>query len=610
LTEARNSVSSGAWKNETFPTARVYRATHAYAASSEDELSLKVGQLLSVSQTFKDGWASASIDKLVGVVPLTHIVAVAAAEPAEPAAAPSAACEPSKSPPRAAAAAPAAFSIDAVTRILAEQAINDEALWSGEAKAYRVLHQFKHELLSLSSSMSPECTVWVYVQETLMPKSDQLLVFTFRVKAKDKVRAFLAHAHRTLKIAMPVDKCSLETESGYRLRSNECMATYGLGTLLSSWRLELRERPKAHLYDVVSMPPALAVPETTTHLVEFCFPPLVELRGMQKKVLKVDVTLPLSVIIADICARFGLSDASRFCLCTVDLQPNIQLDESVPLLSYGVGTHFTSKLVLALNFKTVARGESIHNDSMFSVYRFAQFPSAQIQSDDAKAIIRYLDAALATVHATVDNERNKRAAAESRARLLAERVDKLTRANRKLSAGGGGGESAAPAATGSSPSKRSSPLSSSPPDVPALPAPPGLRAPPALPETATMQADLTRGIAARMSALARTGAANTVVFEPPPPLLAPPQLRSAAGSSNTSSGTSTPIKTSSGRRRRRHTNDDDDTDADAGGADVDVFETDADEDDEEEDEEDGAAGGFSSLLQAVLAGRKKDLHTK
>ncbi len=610
-------MSSGAWKNETFPTPRVYRATHAYAASSEDELSLKVGQLLNVSQTFKDGWASASFDKLVGVVPLTHIVAVAAAaaaEPAEPAALPSAPCEPSKSPPRAAAAAAAAaFSIDTVTRILAEQAITDEALWSGEAKAYRVLHQFKHELLSLSSSMSPECTVWVYVQETLMPKSDQLLVFTFRVKAKDKVRAFLAHAHHTLKIAMPVDKCSLETESGYRLRSNECMATYGLGTLLSSWRLELRERPKAHRYDVVSMPPALAVPETTTHLVEFCFPPLVELRGMQKKVLKVDVTLPLSVIIADICARFGLSDASRFCLCTVDLQPNIQLDESVPLLSYGVGTHFTSKLILALNFKTVARGESIHNDSMFSVYRFAQFPSAQIQSDDAKAIIRYLDAALSTVHAMVDNERNKRAAAESRARLLAERVDKLTRANRKLSAGGGGGESAAPAATGSSPSKRSSPLSSSPPDVPALPAPPSLRAPPALPETATMQADLTRGIAARMSALARTGTANTVVFEPPPPLLAPPQLRSGAGSS-TSSGTSTPIKTSSGRRlRRRHTNNnnnDDDSDADAGGADVDVFETDADEDDEEEDEEDGAAGGFSSLLQAVLAGRKKDLHTK
>jgi hypothetical protein len=538
--------------------------------------------------------------------------------------------------------------MDLVTRILAEQAFTDDMVWSGVASLFPILHQFKRDLAQLAHT-APQCTVWFYVEETLMPKTDKLLVFTFRINATDRVRDVLAHVRRTLKIAMDADKCCLETQAGFRLRSSEIMATYGLGTLLTSWRLEFRERPKAHRADVLSMPPALPLPEKPTHLVEINFPPLVELNGMQKKVLKVDVTLPLRDIIEDVCARFSIADASRFCLCTTDLTPNVQLDDAVPLLVYGLGTKFTSKLVLKLNFKTVARGdESIVRDQMYSVYRFAQFgTNAVIPSDEARAIILYLDAALSTSHIALERERNKRLAAESRARLLEERVRRLSSARHSSSS------IEVPGKVQRSPSSHSPSDSTSaehlgPP--PALRSPPASAAasPPAHDErlmrrpsanTAAMQANLTRGIAARMSALAKTGTGNQIVFEPPPPLLPPPPLTYSTGGGDSgggggggdkpkkpSSSSATVSSSDSGRRhRRRHrrtestgTTSGDSEDGD-GGAEHDVFEVEVVSDDDT-DVGGGAGGGGGGggrfdvasvgLLNAVLAGRNRGMHTK
>jgi hypothetical protein len=531
--------------------------------------------------------------------------------------------------------------MDVVTRILAEQAFTDDMVWSGVASLFPILHQFKRDLALLAHT-APQSTVWFYIEETLMPKTDKLLVFTFRINATDRVRDVLAHVRRTLKIAMDADKCCLETQAGFRLRSSEIMATYGLGTLLTSWRLEFRERPKAHRADVLSMPPALPLPEKPTHLVEINFPPLVELNGMQKKVLKVDVTLPLRDIIVDVCARFSISDPARFCLCTTDLTPNVQLDDAVPLLVYGLGTKFTSKLVLKLNFKTVARGdESIVRDQMYSVYRFAQFgTNAVIPSDEARAIILYLDAALSTSHIALERERNKRLAVESRARLLEERVRRLSSVQHASSS------IEVPGKVTRSPSSHSPSDSTS---AEHLGPPPALRSPPtnvaASPptddrlmrrpsaNTAAMQANLTRGIAARMSALAKTGTGNQVVFEPPPPLLPPPPLAHSGGGEKPKKPSSATVSSSdSGRRhRRRHrrtestgttSGDSEGEDAD-GGAEHDVFEVEVVSDDDDATGGAGSGGdggggggggrfdvGSVSLLNAVLAGRNRGMHTK
>ena len=132
--------------------------------------------------------------------------------------------------------------MDLVTQILAEQAFTDEMVWSGHPSLFPILHQFKSQLATLAAATEPQCTVWFYVQETLMPKTSDLLVFTFRINASDTVRDVISHVVRRLDIAMPPQRCCLETQAGYRLRTNERMSTYGLGTLLVSWRLELRER--------------------------------------------------------------------------------------------------------------------------------------------------------------------------------------------------------------------------------------------------------------------------------------------------------------------------------------------------------------------------------
>jgi hypothetical protein len=545
------------------------------------------------------------------------------------------------------------FSMDMITRILAEQAFTDDMVWSGVAGLFPILHQFKRELALLAQSSPTQSTVWFYVEETLMPKTDKLLVFTFRINATDRVRDVLAHVRRTLKIAMDADKCCLETQAGFRLRSSEIMATYGLGTLLTSWRLEFRERPKAHRADVLAMPPALPLPEKPTHLVEINFPPLVELNGMQKKVLKVDVTLPLRDIIEDVCARFSISDAARFCLCTTDLSPNVQLDDAVPLLVYGLGTKFTSKLVLKLNFKTVARGdESIVKDQMYSVYRFAQFgANAVIPSDEARAIILYLDAALSTSHIVLERERNKRAAVESRLRILEERVRRLSSARHSSSSIEVPSKGGLRSPSSHSPSESNSaehlgppPVLRSPPSVavPVLPAAaaaamatsPGhhddrfMRRPSA--NTAAMQANLTRGIAARVSALSKAGTGNQVVFEPPPPLLPPPPLVGAGGGDDASaskkpSSATVSSSDSSRRHRRRHrrTESTGTTSGDSEGEDMDAAQRDVFEVEVVSDDDDiatGSAGGGGGggrfdtasvgLLNAVLAGRNRGMHAK
>ena len=57
--------------------------------------------------------------------------------------------------------------------------------------------------------------------------------------------------------------------------------------------------------------------------------------------------------------------------------------------------------------------ESVHRDQMHSLYRFAQFDDAQIESNEARAIILYLDAALADAQRKIDRERNRRKAART-----------------------------------------------------------------------------------------------------------------------------------------------------------------------------------------------------
>ena len=182
-----------------------------------------------------------------------------------------------------------------------------------------MLLQFRSELNALARDGGATATIWVYVEETLMPKSDQLLVFTFRVNTRDRVRAVLQHVVRKLDIAMPAARCCLETQAGFRLRSGETLATYGVGTLLPAWRLELRERRKTRRASP-KMPPALPLPDSSTHVVEVRFPPLVQLKGMRAKVLKLDVTCPVSQIIEGLCERWAVPDPAQFCFTTVKPQ--------------------------------------------------------------------------------------------------------------------------------------------------------------------------------------------------------------------------------------------------------------------------------------------------
>jgi hypothetical protein len=141
------------------------------------------------------------------------------------------------------------FSMNVLTRILAEQAFSDEMIWTGHASLFPILHQFKTDLNKYAKVNNPLGTIWFYFSEDVVGKSKAPPVHAFRISPAERVADVIVEVLSRLtashmNVLLPAKKCRLETEAGYKLRPSARLSEFGFGSLLTSWRLELKAEPK------------------------------------------------------------------------------------------------------------------------------------------------------------------------------------------------------------------------------------------------------------------------------------------------------------------------------------------------------------------------------
>jgi hypothetical protein len=184
----------------------------------------------------------------------------------------------------------------------------------------------------------------------------KLNVPNYRKYSFKTLRGYLLDDNEGLKLHTVIPLCCFTKCSCY-LPSLPVLGSYGFGTLLKQWELQLvKKTPEEY---------AKARDSNTkgeSYLVTFVLPELPQFAGLSQRIQKVRGATPTGDLIKLLCGRYKVSNPENFALSSLD---GFVFSRTEGLEYYGLGRKFdkmTVKLISTVQEKEKQSRRCVHND--------------------------------------------------------------------------------------------------------------------------------------------------------------------------------------------------------------------------------------------------------